>query len=110
MKAFLYHILNNLIIDQYRKNKTASLDTLLDKGFEPSDDESSRFLKILDGKSAVKKIDGLPEMYKKILGMRFIQNLTIKEISQTTGQTKNAIAVQVHRGLEKLKVICGYAY
>ena len=32
MKAFLYHILNNLIIDQYRKHKTASLDTLIENG------------------------------------------------------------------------------
>lgn len=36
MKAFLYHVLNNLIVDQYRKHKTTSLDVLLEKGFEPS--------------------------------------------------------------------------
>ena len=31
MKSFLYHILNNLIIDEYRKKKTVSLDNLLAK-------------------------------------------------------------------------------
>ena len=40
MKAFLYHILNNLIIDQYRKHKTSSLDILLEKGFEPSTNDT----------------------------------------------------------------------
>src|SRR3984957_2816959 len=35
MKAFLYHVLNNLIVDEYRKRKTSSLDTLMEKGFEP---------------------------------------------------------------------------
>src|SRR5690348_4274314 len=35
MKAFLYHVLNNLIVDEYRKRKTVSLDALLEKGFEP---------------------------------------------------------------------------
>ena len=35
MKAFLYHVLNNLIVDEYRKRKTTSLDVLLEKGFEP---------------------------------------------------------------------------
>lgn len=32
MKAFPYHVLNNLIVDEYRKRKTASLDDLLEKG------------------------------------------------------------------------------
>ncbi|PIR60956.1 MAG: hypothetical protein COU68_01975, partial [Candidatus Pacebacteria bacterium CG10_big_fil_rev_8_21_14_0_10_45_6] len=31
MKAFLYHVLNNLIIDEYRKRKNLSLDSLMDK-------------------------------------------------------------------------------
>ena len=31
MKSFLYHILNCLIIDEYRKRKTVSLDNLLEK-------------------------------------------------------------------------------
>lgn len=35
MKSFLYHILNNLIVDEYRKRKTSSLDVLLEKGYEP---------------------------------------------------------------------------
>src|SRR3989338_11491935 len=51
MKAFLYHILNNLIVDHYRKHKTTSLDVLREKGFEPSSEDSGRFMKVLDGKS-----------------------------------------------------------
>ena len=65
MKAFLYHILNNLIIDQYRKHKTDSLDTLVESGYEPRDTDSVRFLNILDGRSAVDMIAKLPETYKK---------------------------------------------
>src|SRR3989344_3571626 len=49
MKAFLYHVLNNLIIDEYRKHKTTSLDALLVKGFEPSmGDPSGHMLNALD--------------------------------------------------------------
>src|SRR3989344_4731363 len=44
MKAFLYHILNNLIIDEYRKHKTNSLDALIEKGFEPSVDGIPRMI------------------------------------------------------------------
>ncbi len=105
MKAFLYHVLNNLIVDEYRKNKTTSLDVMLEKGFEPSTGNSERLINTLDGKAAVLLIQLLPEIYKKVMRMKHIQNLSIKEISLITGQTKNAITVQLHRGMEKLKLL-----
>ena len=105
MKAFLYHVLNNLIIDQYRKHKTISLDILLEKGFEPSVTESEHIFNILDGKAAILLIQHLPETYKKIIRMRYIQDLILQEISTLTGQSKNAVAVQIHRGLEILKLL-----
>jgi len=104
MKAFLYHILNRLIIDQYRKHKNTSLDALLEKGYEPSADPENES-DSLDGKFALDMIEFLPETYRKIMHMRFVQNLSIKEVSLITGETKNAIAVQTHRGLAKLKIL-----
>ena len=105
MKAFLYHILNNLIIDQYRKHKTTSLDVLLEKGFDPSEnnDDEGRLLNILDGKSAFLLIGRLPVPYRKIMRMRYVKDLSLKEISLITGESKNFTAVKLHRGLEKLK-------
>lgn len=103
MKAFLYHILNNLIIDQYRKRKNTSLDALIEKGFEPSTGNSERLMNVLDGKAASLLIYRLPETYRKVMKMKYIQNLSISEISILTGQTKNTVTVQLHRGLEKLK-------
>lgn len=105
MKAFLYHILNNLIVDEYRKRKTTSLDIILEKGYEPSEDNSERLINALDGKSAILLIQQLPKKYQKVMQMRYIQDLSLKEISLITGQSKNTIAVQVHRGLEKLKLL-----
>ena len=105
MKAFLYHILNNLIVDEYRKHKTTSLDVLLEKGFEPSVDNSESLLNALDGKKAMLLIALLPVAYQKVMRMRYVQDLTLKEMSLITGQTKNTMAVQVHRGLAKLKLL-----
>lgn len=106
MKAFLYHVLNNLIVDEYRKRKTSSLDMLIEKGFEPKIDSSDRIIDILDGKAVILLIQRLPQKYQKVMRMRFIQNLSLKEMSLITGQSKNTTAVQVHRGLEKLKLLC----
>jgi RNA polymerase sigma-70 factor (ECF subfamily) len=105
MKAFLYHILNNLIIDEYRKRKTSSLDDLLDKGFEIGFDEIEKNTNIADGKAALLLINFLPKKDQEIIKMRYIQELSITEISEITKQTKNTIAVQIHRGMNKLKVL-----
>jgi RNA polymerase sigma-70 factor (ECF subfamily) len=105
MKAFLYHILNNLIVDEYRKHKTASLDVLLEKGFEPSAAGSGRLPNVLDGKSALLLIARLPLTYQKVMRMRYVQDLSLKEMSLITGRSQNSLAVQAHRGLEKLKLL-----
>ncbi|MGC9610867.1 MAG: RNA polymerase sigma factor [Minisyncoccia bacterium] len=105
MKAFLYHILNNLIVDEYRKHKTTSLNTLLEKGFEPSVSNPGRIFNILDGKAALLLIQRLPEKYQKVIRMRYVRDFSLKEISLITGESKNTVAVQVHRGLEKLKLL-----
>lgn len=110
MKAFLYHILNDLVVDNYRKHKSISLDTLVEGGFKVTNgDHAERSSDILDGKAGFLLIQRLPPMYQKIMKMRYVQGLSLEEISLITGKTKNSIAVQAHRGLEKLKLLYGHA-
>lgn len=108
MKAFLYHIFNNLIVDEYRKHKTTSLDVMLEKGFEPSVDDSSRIINILDGKKVLVSVEHLPKIYKKVISMKYVKDLSLQEISVVTGISKSTIAVQLHRGIEKLKLLHNY--
>lgn len=105
MKAFLYHILNNLIVDEYRKRKLLSLDLLLTKGYEPGEDHSERLIDMLDGKEALFLIQRLPLTYQKVMRMRYVQDLSLAEMSLITGKTRNTLAVQLHRGLAKLKLV-----
>ena len=105
MKAFLYHVLNALIIDEYRKHKTLSLDLLAENGFEPREDDAESITNILDAKRAIFMIARLPIKHQKIMRMKYVQNLTLAEMSQITGQSKNTAAVQISRGLQLLKKI-----
>lgn len=105
MEAFHYHILKALIIDEYRKRQTTSLDGLIEKGFSPGVDTTDQSIDILDGTQAIALIDELPPMYQKVIRLRYIQDLSIAEIALITGKTRNTVAVQIHRGLEKLKVL-----
>ena len=103
MRAFLYHILNNLIVDQYRKHKTTSLDVLIEKSYEPSVDDS--MLGSIDGKTAQILIEQLPKIYRDILYMKYVQDRSLAEIATITGQSKTTIAVQMHRGIGQLKIL-----
>ncbi len=106
MRSFLNHVLNGLIIDEYRKNgkhKLLSLDVLLGKGFEPGSDDYQKTMNILDGKKLILLIPQLPKKYQLIIEMRYLKGLSLKEMSLLTGQLENTLAVQVHRGLTQLR-------
>lgn len=104
-RAFLHHVLKNAVVDMYRKHKTVSLDALVDQGHEPSTDDSERMFDLLDGRNAFALIARLPRKYQKVLRMKYARDLSYEEISHCTGQSRNTTAVQVHRGLEKLKLL-----
>lgn len=108
MRAFLYNVLNNLIVDEYRKRKAVSLDVLLEKGFEPAHTDSVSLADMLDGKKAMLLIQQLPVKYQKVMRMRYVQELSLEEMSLITGKSKNSMAVQVYRGLKLLKALYKY--
>lgn len=105
MHAFLNHILNDLIVDEYRKRKVFSLDSLLEQGFDPSIDYTEQLINILDGRKMIFLIDQLPEKYKLVIKMRYVRGLSIREIATLTRQTPNYVSVQSYRGLRKLAAL-----
>lgn len=107
MRGFLNHVLHDLIVDEYRsrKNKTLSLDILLENGFEPGSSDYIRDINIMDGEKIILLIPQLSKKYELVIRLRYLKGLSLKEMSQITGQSENTVAVQVHRGLKKLKKI-----
>ncbi len=105
MRAFLYHVLNDLIVDEYRKKKTVSLDFFAEDGFESEAINSENIFNLIDGKILAALIEKLPEKYSSVIAMRHTKDLSLKEISVITHQSQNTVSVQVHRGLVKLRVL-----
>jgi len=105
MRSFLNHVLNDLIVDEYRyrKTKVVSLDVLLENGYEPGSSDFDRIINVLDGKGIIMLIPQLSKKYEKVIRLRYLKGLSLKEIALITNQTENTVAVQVHRGLVKLK-------
>lgn len=109
-RPFLYKVLNNLIIDEYRKRKEASLDALLeaegvDEGaFDELSESSTEMLAAtIDGRKAFELLDELPDQFREVIIYRFIDQLGPREISELTEESENVISVRLHRGLKLLR-------
>lgn len=107
IKSYLYRVLNNLIIDEYRKKKTESLDNLIEKNFDFQShfnrDNKNSCNNVFDGNLAMQMIRSLPQPYKKVMNMKFMDELSNQEIAIKTGQSVKTASMQTYRGLEKLK-------
>lgn len=109
-RPFLYKVLNNLIIDEYRKTREVSLDALLEKEGvdEGSFDELSEstveaLAATIDGRQAFALLETLPDEYREVIILRFVDQLGPREISELIEETENTISVRIHRGLKLLR-------
>ena len=109
-RSFLYKVLNNLIIDEYRKQKEMSLDNMLElEGVDEGsfsdlhEDTEESLIDNLDGKRAFTLIKDLPDDYREVIVLRFVDGLGPKEISLLLEETENVVSVRIHRGLKMLR-------
>ncbi len=111
LRPFLYRTLRNLIIDEYRKSKSVSLEAMVDEesdGVEhllPPDETNTleSAIERFDGKRALEQLQELPENYREVLILRYVDGLSPGEIAKQIRESENAVSVRIHRGLKKLK-------
>jgi RNA polymerase sigma-70 factor (ECF subfamily) len=103
MRAFLYRIANNLIIDYVRKKKEVSLDDLQMQGFDPAFDAVSDMQRKVDESTILANLGFLEKDYRDALVMRYIDGLSPAEIADIVGESPNTISVRLHRGLKQLR-------
>lgn len=102
MRAFLYRLADNLVIDWYRKRKATSLDALVDAGFEPVAIDR-KIEEQTEVSLALAKLRELGEDDQKLITWRFVEDLSPGEIAEIVGQSENVISVRLHRALKKLR-------
>ncbi len=109
-RPFLYKVLNNLIIDEYRRRKDVSLDALfeqegVDEGSFSELHESSveALAATIDGRKAFEVVATLPDHYREVLTLRFVDQLGPREIAALLEESENVISVRIYRGLQLLR-------
>lgn len=109
-RPFLYKVLNNLIIDEYRRRRESSLDALLEEetidegAFEELRESTAEALAAtIDGRKAFTVLEELPDVYREVIILRFVDELGPKEISELIEESENVVSVRIHRGLAMLR-------
>jgi RNA polymerase sigma-70 factor (ECF subfamily) len=113
IRAFLYRTLRNLIIDEYRKKKSYSLDAMLEvedgnaETLLPTDDTNTLLAAAdrLDAKAALSKVSELPHEYGEIIILRFVDGLSPGEIAERIDISENLVSVRIHRALKALRAL-----
>ncbi|MEK7542722.1 MAG: sigma-70 family RNA polymerase sigma factor [Patescibacteria group bacterium] len=102
--SWLYRIASNAVIDYYRTFKnhfdideTAQETLARDSGFE------NRIDTAFDIELAKTAISKLEHDQQNVVIMKFIDELSTKEIAQALGKTEGAIRVIQHRALKQIK-------
>lgn len=110
LKAFLYRVARNLVIDHYRKNsnkKDLSLsdeESRIDVVDEKEDLVAQAEIKD-DMEAVMKNLDKLKSEYKEVIVMRFVNELEIAEIAVVLDKTKGNVRVLIYRALKALREI-----
>jgi RNA polymerase sigma-70 factor (ECF subfamily) len=105
LRAFLYKVANNMVIDHSRKKKESSLDSLMDEGFEPVGDGAAETTLAAEAGQMIALLDKLDEKYRDVVRMRFLDDLSPKEIAHALDETENVVSVRIHRGIAQLRAM-----
>jgi len=103
LQSFLYRTANNLIIDNQRKKKEVSLDQMLEQNYNPQISSQKELNDGVDLSLVTAKIEQMNDDYRLPLFMRYVDNLSPKEIAKILNLSENVVSVRIHRGLKKIK-------
>lgn len=105
LRPFLFKVMSNLIIDHYRKKKSDSLDVMQEEGFDVANEDAERIVALSEGAHALDVLATLDEKHRRVVVMRYVDDMSPREIAEITGETENAVSVRINRSLKKLKDI-----
>src|SRR3989344_1709627 len=108
LKAFVYKVARNLIIDDSRKKKEISLEQLLENNANLPISFEENMANKVDGKMILSTLEQLEPHYREVIILRFVEELTPSEIATVLGETPNAVSLRLNRAIKELRKLVNY--
>ena len=104
IRAFVYRVANNLIIDESRKKREASLEAMQEEsGFDPGVAQHESMAASVDANLLLEVAKQLDDAHREVLIMRYVNNLAPREIAEILDESTNVISVRIHRAVKEMK-------
>ena len=105
IKAFLYTIANNLIIDYYRQKPrfAVSLEEASQKEMSYEPGQEKEIEQKISAMAVKKYLSQLEQEQREIIYWRYVDEMSISEISGITSKTPNNVRVSIHRAMKILR-------
>lgn len=103
--AWLYRIAKNITVDYYRSNHSeTSLEEVSEIAIEGLS-LGGAIDKKIEWEGLVKSLKQLKEIEQEVLIMRFVEDLSLKEIAEAIDKSEGAVKLIQHRAINSLKKI-----
>jgi RNA polymerase sigma-70 factor, ECF subfamily len=103
--TYLICIAKNCYIDYYRKEKKRSKDITIDDNFnlENSNDVEELVISKMNNMNILEAMNNLTDNQKMVIKMKYIEELTTKEIGEILNIESKTIKSRIHNGMVKLR-------
>jgi RNA polymerase sigma-70 factor (ECF subfamily) len=101
-KAFVYTIAKNTVIDFWRKAKSIP-ESHLPEGFFESIAEKDNTDTAFDYPTFLSLLDKLSESDREVVILRYIEDMSSKDMAELLHERENTILVRISRAREKLR-------
>lgn len=107
-KAFLYRVALNAIINASKKRQAVSLEILAEEqGLQPRvEADTEAIFNHIDAERMIDVLNQfLDEKDKNVIILRYINELSPREIATITDESENVISVRLHRAVKKARAL-----
>ncbi len=101
-KSFIYTIAKNTVIDYWRKSKSVQ-ESQLGEGFFESIAENDNTETNIDYSIFLSLLDKLSESDREVIVLRFVEDMSSRDMAKLLGERENTILVRISRAKEKLR-------
>jgi RNA polymerase sigma-70 factor (ECF subfamily) len=105
LKAYLYRVAHNLIVDRFRRKSSVELE--LDPNapvFQSSSEDPAKKTEILDEQAEMRRnLWKLSPDQRQVIVLKYFEGLSNQEVSEVLGKPVGAIKSLQHRGLNALR-------